>query len=137
MRISDWSSDVCSSDLQPEGPTSATNSPSSSENVTSRMAVNDVSPPLTGKHFATPSTSIIVKACGRRADAVAALRCRAASFTARMDGFDEAVVDEVGGGEAAGGGDIEVFDVRDHRSDERRVGKECVRTCRSLGSQEN
>src|SRR3546814_4424871 len=75
MRISDWSSDVCSSDLR--------------------------------RSTATTSGKAI------KAGAAASMVHR------RADGIDES---------------LPLLIVDDSRSEERRVGKECVSTCRSRGS---
>src|SRR3546814_16299811 len=87
MRISDWSSDVCSSDLHADA-------------------------------------GLAVERGGHRGAGVArggdkdGQRSRVASRQASQAGGEEACADILERG----------------RSEERRVGKECVRTCRSRGS---
>src|SRR3546814_2898722 len=84
MRISDWSSDVCSSDLRHQ-----------------------------------EAAHLRRRRIARHHDVEGALRLRLAQ-------------------RAAGGGDadqrLEIRVGRVHRSEERRVGKECVSTCRSRWS---
>src|SRR3546814_19885944 len=100
MRISDWSSDVCSSDLGPglvalaEGP-------------------DAVEPGAVGERVASVG-----------ADAVAELE-EAGDGLVEVDRRD---LEEVGvaGFDISGPGTGEAV-----RSEERRVGKECVSTCRS------
>src|SRR3546814_8208813 len=92
MRISDWSSDVCSSDLTPSRRTAARISPGSAETMSSAAMPGSGPVAETGQE-------------------IAGLRQRQA--------------DHVG---------IGADDLGDERSEERRVGKECVSTCRSRWS---
>src|SRR3546814_14304044 len=96
MRISDWSSDVCSSDLR--------------EHVLTRVLAE-----LIGAEARK------IRMRGRRAD----LRDLGL-------GEDRCSSQRGGGGEAADG--QHEAGRGDERSEERRVGKECVRTCRSRWS---
>src|SRR3546814_12844909 len=96
MRISDWSSDVCSSDLQADG-------------------VHEV-------RLAEPDTAVEEKRIERRRRRVSnAPRCSVGQFVRLTD-------NEVVEGEAR------IERRGDARSEERRVGKECVSTCRSRWS---
>src|SRR3546814_14578590 len=102
MRISDWSSDVCSSDLQ-----------TADDQAT------------TGSGTFDPSQTIIV-AGSRVSDRTVA---------------DSPVpVDVIGGEQLQNSGYSETNKVLNQlvpRSEERRVGKECVSTCRSRWSPEH
>src|SRR3546814_12110592 len=105
MRISDWSSDVCSSDLSTPGPTIE-----AVEGDRVRIYVTYRLPEATSVHWHG-----ILLPSGM--DGVAGLNQPAIAP-------DETFVYE--------------FTLRQHgtqmRSEERRVGKECVSTCRSRGS---
>src|SRR3546814_11589392 len=99
MRISDWSSDVCSSDLPPPYGWSPSPCRGGSAEPTRHVFVYVTPPRLPSPaHAATPSPDESRRAAdGERRDGKAAAGfCR--------------------------------------RSEERRVGKECVSTCRSRGS---
>src|SRR3546814_14042959 len=102
MRISDWSSDVCSSDLVPEG------------SVTNRRS-----------HGMSRQVFVIVGASLAGLRAAEALRSR---------GFDGRVV--LIGEERHAPYERPPLSkaVLHGRSEERRVGKECVSTCRSRWS---
>src|SRR3546814_8997185 len=91
MRISDWSSDVCSSDLVPRDPR-----PTGTRAPPSAPSANRLRPRRSGP---APTT-----------------RERYAEHRWR---HRVELPDSTSGS---------------HRSEERRVGKECVRTCRSRGS---
>src|SRR3546814_2544138 len=94
MRISDWSSDVCSSDL---GPNSFASGFIEAASVPTRpMAESEIAD--------------VIAAFGRSAAVAVAL------------GFDGIAIHGAHGY------------VIDSRSEERRVGKECVSTCRSRWS---
>src|SRR3546814_13723128 len=95
MRISDWSSDVCSSDLA--------------------LTVDEV---LADRTVVAPLTRAM---CGGIADGAASLLLVSESF-ARRHGLKGARL----AASAVEGGDA--------RSEERRLGKACVSTCRSRGS---
>src|SRR3546814_1485312 len=121
MRISDWSSDVCSSDLEEEGggfPVSFAHKVSSGEDGYARDC------PV---HRATANDDLILA----RANVVGGT----AFFFARdenVQGFDWLFVDEAGqvglaNMVAMGRAARNIVLVR---SEERRVGKECVSTCR-------
>src|SRR3546814_14546115 len=106
MRISDWSSDVCSSDLPDPGSVGRGHEP------LPRFARGDRSPdrPL---RCGSPCGEYSMKKFPFPAAA-------AALFLAVPL--------------AACGGGAEGEDKHEERSEERRVGKECVGTCRSRGS---
>src|SRR3546814_17437662 len=95
MRISDWSSDVCSSDL----------------------------------HRGAVEPDGVVEAGAHEAVVLDLLVGGGALGVKGHDGVGGQVVGEVG--EGAG---LEHGIVADRRSEERRVGKECVSTCRSRWS---
>src|SRR3546814_14167290 len=100
MRISDWSSDVCSSDLSAAG-------------------------------FALGAATALI-------GPEAAMACTAAIET-EIDRHYTEQLEELGGEDPELGAAIREFrdDEREHRdtrSEERRVGKECVSRCRSRGS---
>src|SRR3546814_11876788 len=96
MRISDWSSDVCSSDFRFEG---------------LQLAANILRP---------SAIAPAVRASGLRA-------------TATLDGeFALPTVDY-----QANANSLAVNDIVIERSEERRVGNECVSTCRSRWSPNN
>src|SRR3546814_19647013 len=97
MRISDWSSDVCSSDLDTEG-LAAYAARGRRDGFTGMMAIHPAQIPVINAAF-TPTVEEIAHA-----------RVVIAAFAAQPD---------------AG-----VLRLDDHRSEERRVGKECVSTCR-------
>src|SRR3546814_18409437 len=95
MRISDWSSDVCSSDLLPEGDPGAVGK----------------APPMPGE---------------------ASLQSREQKRFARYDRNRDGVITRI----EMMGSRVKAFKVLDKdgdnlRSEERRVGKACVSTCRS------
>src|SRR3546814_16849107 len=105
MRISDWSSDVCSSDLA-------------------------VSPDLF-ERFKTPSHTLFHRGTAPARNDPRCAELWRAFGTPRMRGE----------GEGRGRGPLGVKPMNrvsvvtgDSRSEERRVGKECVRTCRSRWS---
>src|SRR3546814_14705063 len=100
MRISDWSSDVCSSDLPADGFV-----------IKGSSAINQA--PVTGESIPVDKEPVAdVEAARAKPDAVEA--------TSRV------FAGTINGGAAI---EIEVT-----RSEERRVGKECVSTCRSRWS---
>src|SRR3546814_20030125 len=100
MRISDWSSDVCSSDLQVFAPPP----PQGFQVLTAPVKIPDMIPEID-----------LTKKLTNEAD-----------FSGKG----------VAGGIAAGvvGGTAPVNQNQTYRSEERRVGKECVSTCRSRWS---
>src|SRR3546814_11074189 len=103
MRISDWSSDVCSSDLF----ALIASRPDYQQGETVRIMYSHVSAAWIAIFCICQGGACI----GRDADlAPSAGRCR-------------------GGGGLTGGCGLRVSGPR---SEERRVGKECVRTCRSV-----
>src|SRR3546814_12418611 len=132
MRISDWSSDVCSSDL---GPYSAVLDvvKQYGEKLAGKVLVditNPVAPDLTsfvtpGDSFgaqeiakAAPANAVIVKAFNTLFSHVLA----AGSLQGRpLDVF-------IAGDDAQAKARVEAFIERLGRSEERRVGKECVST---------
>src|SRR3546814_16584100 len=122
MRISDWSSDVCSSDLLIEGPISA------------RLAK------LSGSSDLLPRTSISVATSPQQwAISLIAHRLNCTPIAAQMC-FAELLV-RVGALADANGRlapeNYRGLSISDTRSEERRVGKECVSTCRSRWSPYN
>src|SRR3546814_6040254 len=102
MRISDWSSDVCSSDLRRDGVGVVTFNNPARHNAMSLAMWHGAAEAIAG--FADDDTvrCIVFTGAGTKA------------FVA--------------------GADISKFENErasvEHRSEERRVGKECVRTCR-------
>src|SRR3546814_20023960 len=109
MRISDWSSDVCSSDLLVDTPEAA--------GVPGRPFDDHTARP---KHAATLGGSHDEK-CG--------------PVLYRLTGVHEFGLDEnVATGRIRHAAEPDQRRVAERRSDERRVGKECVSTCRSRGS---
>src|SRR3546814_11396279 len=96
MRISDWSSDVCSSDLY----------------ISDRRNALDI-------HGKLSSGVVVVKSSGNDAEMIALKAAMAANRPVAAVGPSDAV-------------NPTVDDLR--RSDERRVGKECVSTCSSWWS---
>src|SRR3546814_18897933 len=102
MRISDWSSDVCSSDLHKNGAHKKGSSPNSGESCSDFEE----------------EVVVVAEAVGDAFD----------DFDFIVDALDEIGAERV----FAVGEDS--WDVRFERSEERRVGKECVSTCRSRGS---
>src|SRR3546814_11665688 len=106
MRISDWSSDVCSSDL-----------------VELRHAVTEALAVGGGE-----------KVHRRKDIAEAAARHLDVARLVHAGGDEDGVVAAAQGGEAFGAADVAVEVEDDPRSEERRVGKEGVSTCRSRWS---
>src|SRR3546814_16847072 len=94
MRISDWSSDVCSSDLEAAAP----------------RLVDEIAPRLE-KQLGGPLTE---QARSRLAAGMDGLKARAKTLVELAENA--------------------AFYVIERRSEERRVGKECVSTCRSRWS---
>src|SRR3546814_12092328 len=129
MRISDWSSDVCSSDLRARplrrsqekyGTWQALRSGPCIEELQHRVGCRDgfrihLIRTLGLDHADQLLDHIDVRSFQRP------LRQRAKAVQARRAGLRRA---------AGGGFEVEVFT----RSEERRVGKECVSTCRSRWS---
>src|SRR3546814_14458310 len=113
MRISDWSSDVCSSDLV---------------DPTGRIE-------LDGVRFAYPTTSIVASL---EAPAPTGDGTGSAGPALVLDGVSATI--EPGqlvalvGPSGAGKTPLSMLVPRLYRSAERRVGKECVSTCRSRWS---
>src|SRR3546814_15112545 len=102
MRISDWSSDVCSSDLRMQ--------------ITRRDARRFAIALAAARHVDIEQMDLVI-ACDTRAIAVVdAARGMDARFT-------------VDANRQRAGDDPQI-----ERSEERRVGKECVSTCRSRWS---
>src|SRR3546814_21190974 len=100
MRISDWSSDVCSSDLPV-------------------LPLEDITVALNNDTIAISPRGTPVATIGRGRPAYDAMvRSVAAKLGRKVDAAGEA----------------DAFAQRQDRSEERRVGEECVSTCRSRGS---
>src|SRR3546814_15556401 len=128
MRISDWSSDVCSSDLRDVCMVSLTG-----DVATGRKIMEAVAPTIKRTHFELGGKApVIVLKDADIAAAVEAIAeggyynagqdCTAACRVYAHASIHDRLVAEL---EAA---------VRKIRSEERRVGKECVSTCRSRWS---
>src|SRR3546814_11634524 len=96
MRISDWSSDVCSSDLVVQLQWFSVDGPKSR---ILKSLYGDTDLPIGSHHWTSPNRPVVVQATR-----VAAVRGRTVTL-----------------------GDSLLHDVRE---EERRVGKECVCTCR-------
>src|SRR3546814_16151324 len=110
MRISDWSSDVCSSDLQPQ--------PDQRDSAGQQQQPAEPTAPKAGVDGVDPVDQLarrrlLAGDIGREQGAVIAVEI----ILGGSVGTDAAVAVEVDG-----------------RSEERRVGKECVSTCRSRWS---
>src|SRR3546814_14835747 len=124
MRISDWSSDVCSSDLVHALTGDAL-----------QRLVEDVTAKLQAGAREKPEVPAYprdlwepLRARRRRAGE---LRYEALGLTREMNG--QAVLEEMN--LRCFGAPVALFFCLDRRSEERRVGKECVSTCRSRWSQ--
>src|SRR3546814_11298162 len=121
MRISDWSSDVCSSDLS--GKTTVT---LGLLRAFSRLGIR-VQPFKSGPDYIDPAFQ---QAASRRPsfnlDSWAMSAPQMGAIAGRADA--ELIVAE---------GVMGLFDGAPARSEERRVGKECVSTCRSRWSPYN
>src|SRR3546814_12117693 len=111
MRISDWSSDVCSSDLELE------HAKARGAKIYGEVAA----------YAATSDGADMVAPSGE-----GAVRC----MRLAMQGLGNTPVDYINAhGTSTPVGDItELKAIREARSEERRVGKECVSTCRSRWS---
>src|SRR3546814_13749881 len=107
MRISDWSSDVCSSDLQEQTDAS-------------------FQPPLETGGGDQP--------LGEGSGFAAGLTLAGADLDAGLVASGLLATGTLGGVEASGFGLLALDDSFTFRSEERRVGKECVSTCRSRWS---
>src|SRR3546814_14738336 len=101
MRISDWSSGVCSSDLHRADLLALENS-LVADMTRKKVTQEDLDAVLAGKADAVPADSPAIPAVAKYREAQAKA--------------------------------YEDLKQRRQRSEERRVGKECVRTCRSRGS---
>src|SRR3546814_15140795 len=127
MRISDWSSDVCSSDLEAmysQDPALTINpfvsdgsSPASREFLQSllvsfdhqsRSSTNGLTGYMRGKLFTLPAGNVIGLVGAESQKQTVRLETESPSFIGS--------------------------NINGSRSEERRVGKECVSTCRSRGS---
>src|SRR3546814_20666134 len=118
MRISDWSADVCSSDLVPELRHAI-------ELAHLRVAVEHPAQPRVRRHMALHEQRVVrrIKPAGdiQRNEFVAAL----AQELRNLAHGDRVQIDQHV---------IAVETLVELRSEERRVGKECVSTCRSRWS---
>src|SRR3546814_20873095 len=99
MRISDWSSDVCSSDLAEAFGLEVVPIPSPGRVLRDGEII-----PASYMNFYIGNAAVVVPLYGAP--------------------NDDAAVEAIGA----------LFPGREARSEERRVGKECVRTCRVSGS---
>src|SRR3546814_14420972 len=104
MRISDWSSDVCSSDLY---------------GVSSVEELLAAIEPITRSGRGRGSGRPVLLVNGRRISGFGAVRNIPPEAIAKVEVFPEEVALQYG------------------RSEERRVGQECVSTCRSRCSPEH
>src|SRR3546814_18225012 len=121
MRISDWSSDVCSSDLKyAEGSCLAR---FGDTHVLCTASVEDSVPPFlrnSGRGWVTGEYGMLPRSTDSRMDRARAAGSGRTQEIQRLIGRSlRAVTNLSGFGE---------------RSEERRVGKECVSTCRSRWS---
>src|SRR3546814_14021658 len=129
MRISDWSSDVCSSDLQDStvidedvsgGPAPAHKEPETRDDAISKALdeaeAKTKEPAANGDAEESEEGEPVKPAKADKAD---------------KDAKDETEGDE---GEQDEEGDEQAAQPKDARSEERRVGKECVSTCSSRWS---
>src|SRR3546814_14557019 len=116
MRISDWSSDVCSSDLKPSILTSLLE------------GVKAIRPGMTWGHQAVAATANIMFPFFRVTDRLLfqAIRRTPLGF------LDARTMEDLKAGGARM--DIALARMSYGRSEERRVGKECVSTCRARWS---
>src|SRR3546814_16006718 len=105
MRISDWSSDVCSSDLQ-------------------RAAVGAQ---RAGRRVGAGGDAVEQHRLGQRADDAFGI---VGGNVEKADLFQMRIVQHVGEARNLGTGDVEGRQRCDPRSEERRVGKEWARPCR-------
>src|SRR3546814_3323454 len=101
LRISDWSSDVCSSDL----------------------ISDDVNPDTITLNASTTTALASLDLATNLSDSLSVAQKDPIGFSYGADG--KGVTGGISFDDSAG---------VDSRSEERRVGKECVRTCRSRGS---
>src|SRR3546814_13089277 len=113
MRISDWSSDVCSSDLRPS------------------QAPVDCRQPFLTDIVSQPRLDFLVGARPKieRHQFGRPLADAMGDILASDDQLLAGVIDAAQHDEGVGMGGVEVID----SSEERRVGKGCVSTCRSWG----
>src|SRR3546814_16906212 len=111
MRISDWSSDVCSSDLS-ERDHIRTGTPSDCR---------------TSGQQCRPPPAILPRLRGREHHHPKLQRRGSVTYTASIEG-------QVGQAGILRQIQVRVTNLKSRRSEERRVGQECVRTCRSGGS---
>src|SRR3546814_15259628 len=119
MRISDWSSDVCSSDLE----LTVTYLAGQIENGVDAVQLFDswagsLSPAQYEQWVIAPNAEIVRRLKALHPDTPVI------GFPKGAGGKLRAYADETG---------VDAIGI-DERSDERRVGKECVRTCRSRWS---
>src|SRR3546814_20154600 len=124
MRISDWSSDVCSSDLLQPGAAVFAGLEGTRPLLVEIQALVSASPQ------ATPRRAVVGWDSGRLAMVLAVLEARCGlSFSTC-----EVYLNVAGGYRLSDpAADLAVAAAL-MRSEERRVGKECVRTCRSRWS---
>src|SRR3546814_20328316 len=127
MRISDWSSDVCSSDLPVED--IAADFGVSPLVVQRRLKLANVSPRLMADYRAGGVTLEQLMALTITDDHAAqeAAFYGAPEWQRSPAKLRERLTER----------EIDATHALVRRSEERRVGKECVRTCRSLGSPEH
>src|SRR3546814_16429968 len=127
MRISDWSSDVCSSDLAGDLIVEANGKPildfGQLRNMVGLMRVDDK---VDLKLYRGGKPKNISVKIGKD-DKIAAASALTKDVSPRLAGATFAPLDE----QTANAADV------DSRSEEHRVGKECVRTCRYRWSKNN
>src|SRR3546814_14144972 len=124
MRISDWSSDVCSSDLK-DGPLVVATGKHTGRSANDKFIVRDAETEnsvwwgktnkgMTPEHFAALKEDFLKALAGKEKLYIA---------------------DLFGGSQPEHRVNVRV--INELRSEERRVGKECVSTCRSRWSPDN
>src|SRR3546814_8267590 len=117
MRISDWSSDVCSSDLIPAELESGVPRPDDDQ---AQPQIDMRRGPRLQRPVIARHPPLAIAQCGepqdqQRSDGAERIAVPASAIGPRLD-VDQRIADD------------------DERSEERRVGKECVSTCRSRWS---
>src|SRR3546814_7942850 len=110
MRIGDWSSDVCSSDLTTLSETTFGRASAADGVILGPVSTADYPPPAQGG--LNPS----------------------AEFRRRLDLYANIRPSRTRPGVRSLAASMDLVIVRENRSEERRVGKECVSTCRSRWS---
>src|SRR3546814_13344744 len=122
MRISDWSSDVCSSDLAGDEIGFAHRPSRRLDGISSPFVSSEVETPIeiVPSRGASRLRSMRTDMLGSGSSHILADRVEQAVGEARFASVEKRL------------GDIDIFAAH-RRSEERRVGKECARTCRYRG----